>query len=187
MITAASGVAGPGRSTAASIFPVELCHLDPIGEPINVVMLAGAFPPLDTNQKSRCARRVRRHRSKLGGEQGRSRGGRTGTSSFSKPGPAFGAAESDRTESGDPFRHGPDPSVPDPRDRPSRSRPTVAAGRSADRSARRLTVGMPETGRVRGEIGPGRPPARITGVATGPRRWAPVRVRHFLATKMYRL
>jgi hypothetical protein len=57
MITAASGVAGPGRSTAASIFLLELCHLDPIGERINVVMLAGAFRRLDTNHQSRCARR----------------------------------------------------------------------------------------------------------------------------------
>jgi hypothetical protein len=43
VITSASGVAGQGRSTAGSIFLLELGHVDLIGEGINVVMLAGAF------------------------------------------------------------------------------------------------------------------------------------------------
>ena len=57
MITAASGVAVPGRSTAGSIFLLELGHIDLIGEGINVVMLTGAFHRPDTNRVSRCARR----------------------------------------------------------------------------------------------------------------------------------
>ena len=57
VITSASGVAGPGRSTAGSIFLLELCHVDLIGEGNNVVMLAGAFRRPDTNRRSRCARR----------------------------------------------------------------------------------------------------------------------------------
>ena len=57
MITSASGVAGPGRSTAGSILLLQLCHVDLIGEGNNVVMLAGAFRRPDTNRRSRCARR----------------------------------------------------------------------------------------------------------------------------------
>jgi hypothetical protein len=57
MNTSAPGVAGPGRSTAGSIFLLELGHVDLIGEGINVVMLTGAFHRPDTNRQSRCARR----------------------------------------------------------------------------------------------------------------------------------
>src|SRR5262249_17995275 len=57
MITSASGVARPGRSTAGSIFVLELGHIDLIGEGINVVMLTGAFHRPDTNRLPRCARR----------------------------------------------------------------------------------------------------------------------------------
>jgi hypothetical protein len=57
MITSASGVAGPGRSTAGSIFVLELGHIDLIGEGINVVMPTGAFHRPDTNRLPRYARR----------------------------------------------------------------------------------------------------------------------------------
>jgi hypothetical protein len=57
MITPASGVAGSGHSTAGSIVLLELCHIDLIGEGINVVMLAGTFRRPDTNRQSRCALR----------------------------------------------------------------------------------------------------------------------------------
>ena len=54
MIAAVSPVAGSGHSTAASIFLLEPCYLDPIGARINLVMVAGAFRRLDRNQQSRC-------------------------------------------------------------------------------------------------------------------------------------
>jgi hypothetical protein len=57
MITSASGVAGPGRSIAGSIFLLELSHIDSIVEGTNVATLAGAFRRPDTNQQSRCALR----------------------------------------------------------------------------------------------------------------------------------
>jgi hypothetical protein len=57
MITSAPGVAGPGRSSAGSIFLLELGHVNLIGEGINVVMLTGAFHRPDANRQSRCARR----------------------------------------------------------------------------------------------------------------------------------
>jgi hypothetical protein len=57
MIASASGVAGQGRSTAGSIFLLELGHIGLIGERINVVMPTGPFHRSDTNRRSRCARR----------------------------------------------------------------------------------------------------------------------------------
>jgi hypothetical protein len=59
MIPSASGVAGPGRSPAGSIFLPELGHIDIdlIGTTSSIVMLAGDSHRSDTNRRLRCARR----------------------------------------------------------------------------------------------------------------------------------